>query len=176
MRLEPGDPAPAFPASDYLGRMLPPPGRNGRLIAFFRYADCPICNLRIRDLRKRHNALSRAGLETLAVFQSPAAHLAESLGGEEWPFPLIADEPLEHYRAWGVETSWAGLLSPWSIATAFKAMAAGHLPSRIDGPVHRMPADFVVDDKGVIALAHYGHDAGDHLPLEHVWRWIMSLD
>lgn len=155
---------------------MPPPGRNGRLLAFFRYADCPICNLRVRDLRKMSSALSRAGLETVAVFQSPSSHLAESLGGEEWPFPLVADDSMEHYRRWEVETSWGGLLGLGSMSAAVKALRSGHLPGRIDGPVNRMPADFVIDPHGKIALAHYGRDAGDHLPLDSVWRWVMTQE
>lgn len=174
MRLQADAPAPALPATDHQGQPLPPPGRHGRLMAFFRYADCPICNLRVRDLRRAVPELREAGLEVVAVFQSPADHLAHSLGGEAWPFPLVADAEMHHYKAWGVGTSWAGLVGMGSIGSALKAFRAGHMPGRIDGPVHRMPADFVTDAGGRIALAHYGQDAGDHLPLEQVWRWLRT--
>lgn len=173
MQLTINTPAPELPAVDYLGNPIGSAGRHGVLLSFFRYADCPICNLRIRDLRKSAPDLAAAGLEILAVFQSPAAQLAKSLGNESWPFPLIADHDQGHYRRWGVTTSWARLMHPINIKTAWQAMQAGHMPGRIDGPVHRMPADFVVKQNR-IALAHYGRDAGDHLPLNDVWSWLKT--
>ena len=37
-----------------------------------------------------------------------------------------------------------------------------------------MPADFLVNEHGVIQAAYYGQDEGDHLPLEKVK--CFSLD
>ena len=44
----------------------------------------------------------------------------------------------------------------------------GYFPSSIGGNMLTMPADFLVDEAGIIQLAHYGKDEGDHIPIEQV--------
>jgi hypothetical protein len=47
-------------------------------------------------------------------------------------------------------------------------MLKGYLPTTVKGSLTTMPADFLVDKEGVIQVAHYGNDEGDHLPFEQV--------
>lgn len=44
----------------------------------------------------------------------------------------------------------------------------GYVPWLIKGSMTTMPADFLVDENGVIQTAYYGKDEGDHLPFERV--------
>jgi len=44
----------------------------------------------------------------------------------------------------------------------------GYLPTSFGGNVMTMPADFLVNEDGVIEAAHYGKDEGDHIPIELV--------
>jgi len=37
-----------------------------------------------------------------------------------------------------------------------------------DGNMNRIPADFLIDENGKIAIAYYGKNISDHLPLETI--------
>jgi hypothetical protein len=47
-------------------------------------------------------------------------------------------------------------------------LVKGYLPTTIQGRITTMPADFLVDEQGIIHTAYYGRDEGDHLPLARV--------
>lgn len=168
MRLQAGEPAPDLEVADVFGAAVSLRAWRGRpvLLSFYRYAGCPICNLRLRDLREAAPALQAQGLRLVGVFQSGAATLRRHLADAPLPFPLVADPGLALYRRYGVERRWAALLSAPTLAAAAKAMAAGLLPGRIDGPVDRVPADFLIGADGRIRIAHYGRHLADHLPLD----------
>lgn len=176
MRLLPGTPAPALVTTDFLGQPVQLAALRGRkvLLSFYRYASCPICNLRVRELIQAHGRLAAQGLEVLAVFQSPAESMAAYVGRQDAPFPLIGDPDMTLYRRFGVERRWLGLLTLATMANALRAFANGFAPGRIDGPVHRTPADFLIDEQGLVAVAHYGRDPGDHLSLAAIEQWLRD--
>ena len=59
MRLTFGDTAPAFETTSIDGRPIRLDDFRGQklLLAFFRYASCPLCNLRISELIRHHTEL-----------------------------------------------------------------------------------------------------------------------
>ena len=92
MRLEAGARAPDFTATDWQGSALRLDDVHGRRwLAFFRYAACPLCNLRVHQMVKRHAEFAERGLSILAVFQSTAGSIARYVGQQRPPFPLLAD-------------------------------------------------------------------------------------
>ncbi len=168
-RLSPGDFAPALEGLDHAGATVSLAALRGRpvLVAFFRYASCPLCNLRVHQLRQARPELARKGLAIIAVFQSPPASIAAYVGRQAVEFPLVGDPTMTLYRRWGVEKSWAGLLraTVFHFGTGLRAIRQGFLPGRIDGPMHRLPADFLVDAEGRLAEVFYATHIGEHLPL-----------
>lgn len=174
MRLLPGAQAPELRGLDFLGQPQDLAGLRGQpvLLSFYRYASCPLCNLRMRELILAHPRLQARGLVVLAVFQSPAASIAQYVGRQDAPFALLPDPQLQLYRRWGVESRWSALLSPVAWGRALRALAAGHGLGRIEGPVDRCPADFLIDAEGRIARAYYGRDIADHLPLAEIEAWL----
>src|SRR5690606_34418108 len=167
MRLNPGQRLPRFETQDFLGQTVSSDAFVGKrlLLSFYRYASCPLCNLRMRELILAHPQLQAQGIELIAIFQSTAESIGEYVGGQDAPFPIVPDPTQQLYRQFGVEARWTGLLGFGVIGQAFKAMLSGLLPGRIDGPLHRLPADFWIDETGVIQIAHYGKTIDDHLPL-----------
>jgi hypothetical protein len=77
---------------------------------FFRYASCPMCNLRLHDFAKEYPRLHANGLSAVAFFHSSAQAIKRNAGRRSYVFPLVPDPNQEIYRAFGVETSWPGLL------------------------------------------------------------------
>jgi thioredoxin-dependent peroxiredoxin len=178
MRLRPGASAIPFEAvtahgvpvrlADYGDRVL--------LLSFLRYASCPMCNLRVHELRSAYPTLRGRGVEVAVVFHSPARSILRHAGKQDAPFPLIADPGRRLYALYGVERSWPRLamsvVLPSFLVAAVKATALGYWGGRVDGDWARMPADFLIGPGGRVLVAHYGAHIGDHLAvsraLEHV--------
>ncbi|WP_341677012.1 peroxiredoxin-like family protein [Niveibacterium sp. SC-1] len=176
MRLTPNKPAPLLRAPDISGGIVDLAEMRGRpvLLSFYRYASCPVCNLRVHRLIDAYPRLSAAGLSVLGVFQSSAEEMTRYMDRHQAPFPLVPDPQLQLYRRFGVETRWGALLSLAVIRSAVTAFTKGFLPGRISGPVHRAPADFLIAPDGRIALSYYGRTIDDHVPIAAVESWLQG--
>ncbi len=175
-RLKNTDQAPGFTAQDINNKTfsLNQPRSQLLLLAFFRYASCPLCHLRMHDLINHHEKL-KDRLEIVAVFQSPAAKIRQYVGQQPIPFRVLPDPKRNLYSLYGVEKSWAGFARAWSvnISQVFNAVVKHRfLPCSIEGEVHRIPADFIIDTDNKIVKAYYGKDIGDHLPLAELFSSV----
>ncbi len=139
------------------------------MLSFFRFASCPFCNLRVRELVSRYDELG-CDFSIVAVFDSPLDNLMRHVQRHRAPFPILADADNAYYKAYGIEHSVVGVLKGMFLRmpTMLKAMFAGYLPTTLKGSLTTMPADFLIDRDGVIQVAHYGADEGDHLPFDTV--------
>jgi peroxiredoxin Q/BCP len=168
-RLGPGDPAPDLALSGIDGVRFDRGALAGRrhLISFYRFATCPFCNLRLHCVIVRSAAFGPA-FGVAAVFDSPLDHLTRHAAGHRAPFPILADETGDAYRTWRVERSFLGMLKGMILRmpTLLRGLFAGYFPFPPRGSMLTMPADFLVDETGIIRVAYYGADEGDHLPLE----------
>ena len=176
MRLSTGSNAPCLSAVDFLGNPVNLQALRGRpvLLSFYRYASCPVCNLRVHSVIQSYPAWAADGLAVVALFQSSGESIRQHVGRHDAPFPIVPDPDMEFYERFGVEARWRGLLSWRVVKAALRAFAKGYLPGRIDGPFQRTPADFLIDTEGRVALAHYGRDIDDHVPLETVSEWLST--
>jgi peroxiredoxin len=171
MRLQPGVEAPSFTArtwdareirlGDYLGGPV--------WLAFFRYAACPLCNLRVHQMIARYEQLTENGLVLLTVFQSPASSVAEYVGKQAPPFPILCDPEEALYALYGLEASLVGFLAPSNLKELRQAKKLG-FPALgpMEGTKTRLPADFLIDAGGVIRDAFYGSRTAESIPFERV--------
>ncbi|MCW5648174.1 MAG: AhpC/TSA family protein [Ramlibacter sp.] len=176
MRLTPGSQPPDLAATDFLGQPVSLVALRGApvLLSFYRYASCPVCNFRMRAIIQHYPEWSGQGLHVVSVFQSPVESIRQYVGRQDAPFPIVADPDLTHYRRFGVEARWRGLFSLGVAITALKAFRSGFLPGRVDGPFERTPADFLIAPDGRIALAHYGANIDDHIPIATITQWLKA--
>ncbi len=140
------------------------------MLSFFRFASCPFCNLRVHELVKRFEEFG-AGFTIVAVFDSSLENLRKHAEKHHAPFAILADEKNVFYRAYGIEHSVAGMFKGMfsRMPALLRAMfVQGYVPWVIKGSMTTMPADFLVDENGIIQTAYYGKDEGDHLPFERV--------
>src|SRR6185437_13758383 len=79
-------------------------------LQFRRFAGCPVCDLHLRSVAKRHNEIVSAGIREVAVFHTAADDLRPFT--VELPFAVVADPDKTLYAAFGVEASPRALLSP----------------------------------------------------------------
>ena len=169
-QLAPGSIAPTFTATTWKGETIDLEDFRGKKLwlAFFRYASCPLCNNRIHEIIQRFGEFERDGIGVAAVFQSPPERIAEFVGTQDPPFPLIADPSLELYAKYKVAENRWGLWYPRVITTFFKAKKNGFGPGPQDGPIARIPADFLIDPEGLLWDVFYGKAISDHIPFKTV--------
>lgn len=170
-RLVVGDEAPGVCLPSIEGSMFDTASLGGRrfMLSFYRFASCPFCNLRVHELVKRFAELGD-GFTMVAVFDSPLDNLRRHAAKHKAPFPILADETGILYERYGIERSTLGMFKGMLLRapTLVKAMAKGYVPTSLKGSLITMPADFLIDERGIIQAAHYGKDEGDHLLFDKV--------
>ena len=179
MRLLAGQPARDFQVMDIHGNPVRLNGYAGKklMLSFYRYASCPLCNLRVHDLIRRQPDFRARGLHMLAVFQSPGESIRIYVGKQLMPFPVVADPAHSLYRLYGVEASWAGFGKAmlFKLPMVFEAVIGnGFLPGRMEGDKAMIPADFLIGPDLVVRYAFYGKDIGDHMPIRDVEDFLKS--
>ena len=180
MRLNENETAPTFKTIDMNGQTfdLETPREKPLLIAFFRYASCPLCNLRVHELIENYERLKNK-IEIVLIFQSPKEKIEQYVGKQDIPYRVLPNPSKTLYHLYGVENSWLGFAKAWTvkIKQVFVAVLQNrYLPGSVEGEIHRIPADFVIDQDNTILKAFYGKDIGDHLPLEELEAYGRKLD
>jgi len=176
-RLHSGEPAPDFEVqsldgsdivlSEYRDRRL--------LLSFFRYGACPLCNLRMTLLIDAYLRWQPQGLDVIAIFESPAERLLETVASQPIPFPMIPDPTRKLYKTYGVTASWLGwLIGAFRVRSFSAAFKRGFHIGKGEGAISQLPAEFLINPDGTIARTYYGKDIGDHLPLEEIDAWVES--
>ncbi len=178
--LKPEQKIPAFTLPSLDGSEFKLTDMSGKpyLLAFFRFASCPFCNIRLHKLIKRMHELPE-GFTIVAVFESTLPELQRYAEKHKAPFPILADAGGVVHDQFGISTSWLGVLKGmiFRLPTLLYAMFfKGYIPLTIGGRMHTMPADFLIDGNGVVREAYYGKDEGDHLDFEKIkeFAWNQS--
>lgn len=171
MKLRIGDQAKEFIAKDYLGNTIQLKDLKGKhtLLAFFRNAECALCNLRVHQLLNVYPELKEKGLQILAVFESTPESIQNSVGKQELAFTLIPDPTNKLYKLYDVDLSWLGVVN--TIFTANKeikeAERLGFKMRKIPGmKMDRMPAEFLIGPDLKIKIAKFSKKVTDHISLE----------
>ncbi|MEW9702524.1 peroxiredoxin family protein [Paenibacillus sp. SI8] len=176
--LSPGVAAPDFTFIGVDGSSLYLSNLRGRkvLLVFLRNAACALCNLRVRHFIRRYKEWHLQGLEVVAVFESPQSNMSLYVSRQEAPFALIADPLAELYDLYGVEVSEEKLQATIADSNTHvfvaEAEAEGFALTPEEGSnMNRIPAEFLIDENGIIQVAHYGRLVTDHMPLEVIDRF-----
>ncbi len=91
-------------------RVSLPDARRWVHLQFRRFAGCPVCNLHLRSVVRRHNEIVTAGICEVVVFHSTRDELLAQEA--DLPFAVIADHAKKLYTEFGVESSIRALLDP----------------------------------------------------------------
>jgi len=177
MRIQSGEPAREFQVEDLFGKQISLKDFRGKklLLSFYRYASCPLCNLRVHRLIEQYPRFHEKGLEMLAFFQSPAETIYRYVGKQEAPFSIVPDPGHKVYRLYGVEGSVAGFVkASLRVGDMVSAARKGFLPGVMDGTVTLVPADFLIGPDLTVERAYYGKDIGDHLPIAEIEAWASG--
>lgn len=173
-KLKAGDKAPNILTQDTFNQTINLDELKGRkiLLSFYRYASCPLCNLRVNDLITRSEGWKAKGLDMVAIFQSPAKSIKEYVGKQAAPFPIIPDPEQVYYKKYGVNGNWSKFLKGLKPSKLFSATKNGFLPGKIENDMTMIPADFLIDENGIIHTAYYGKDSSDHLSIQLIEGFV----
>jgi thioredoxin-dependent peroxiredoxin len=178
MKLRTHEPAPAFKVRDFRGNLINLSTYRDRnvYLAFERNARCPVCNLRVHTLLGQ--AAKFAGDATvILVYESTTEKMKEYLGDKEYPFHFVCDPDRRLYNLYAVERSWSKLMRSMFNGILKKVAAGNKLfdkPMSQDGHAHSIPAEFIIDGRGRLAVARYGRFVGDHIPVSELLKMLAS--
>ncbi|WP_431240146.1 peroxiredoxin-like family protein [Mycolicibacterium aichiense] len=144
-------------------------------LQFRRFAGCPICNVHLQSVVKRHAEITASGIREVVLFHSTPEELDTYV--DDLPFDLVADPERRLYRRFGVETSVRAIADPRSLAPVVKGLMDRSLAGKLrlkDG-MHRangghlgLPADILIDTNGTVIDAKYGTHAGDQWSVDEL--------
>src|SRR5687768_12720415 len=163
MPLKENTKAPIFNLKDIYGRQIDLEKYKSKrfLLAFFRHAGCPFCNLRVHALQKVYEELKLKNFEMIFFFESSESVILRSTFHKGVsPIPIISDPEKKTYGAYGLEPSMSKAIK--SHLTSFPQTLARAIAAKV--PVHRMvdgeafstmPAEFLIDRDLIIRKADY---------------------
>jgi hypothetical protein len=160
------------------GEPVPVPDRDALVhLQFRRYAGCPVCNLHLRSITRRHDEILVSGIREVVVFHSRVETMLDLQG--LLPFAAIADPEKKLYAEFGVER-----MSPWMALNPRSWMAAGRALTQATslrgatgkGEEHLgLPAEFLISSDGRVLAAKYGTVADDHWSVDELLALARSV-
>lgn len=151
-------------------------------LQFRRFAGCPVCNLHLRSIVRRHAEITSAGVREVVVFHSSAAELREHVAG--LPFAVVPDPRKRLYREFGVESARRALLSPraWlpilrAVTRSSWALVRGReRPPSLNpaGGRFGLPADFLIAPDGSVLASKHGEHAYDQWSVDELLGLVKS--
>jgi thioredoxin-dependent peroxiredoxin len=182
MKLQTNVLAPVFAIKDVYDRLIDlEQYRDKRvLVAFFRHAGCPFCNLRVHALSKEYETLKANGFEMIFFFESKASViLRSSFHTGVSPIPIISDPEKKWYDTYGLESSpYKSAVSHITtfVQSVYKAKMAGlpvHLMASGES-INTIPAEFLLDKDLVIKKLHYSASLTDRLDIDVIRKFAQS--
>ncbi|WP_027000529.1 peroxiredoxin family protein [Eisenibacter elegans] len=182
-KLNPGISAPDFEMVDLFDRPVKLSDYQGKkvFLGFYRNVYCPFCNLRIHQVKKMKDFFDEHQTQVIIVIESNASLVRKSIFHTEVaPVPIICDAAHKLYDMYGVQESFLGVLKSVLSPQMLKTMMNGNkeigAPSGKDKDANEnlMPADFLIDEKGIIQHAYYGKHVGDHIDLAEVKNFVTQ--
>jgi thioredoxin-dependent peroxiredoxin len=174
MKLQEGDPALDFTATDIYGKQVKLSEFKGKkiILSFYRNVSCPFCNRRVHQIMGNNVKLTNTGVQLVFLFESSNEKLKSSVFHQGIsPWPLIGDPDKKVYRSYGVENSTLKMMKTMivsSVGQAKKDTKELNLPEDKDASMNLIPADFFIDENFKIVKAHYGRHLDDHVNIEEL--------
>jgi len=182
MKLDLNVTAPKFKLVDVFDKAIDLEEYKGKrvLVAFFRHAGCPFCNLRVHTLTTAYEKLKELNLEMIFFFESPKKVILRSTFHQGvMPIPIISDSEKKWYNAYGIESSstksFVSHLTTF-LQTAIKAKTKGLPIHPMAGgeSINTIPAEFLLDENGIIRILHYSQSLTDRMGLDIIKEFALQ--
>ncbi len=160
---------------------IPDPDRLVHL-QFRRFAGCPICNIHLQSIVRRHDEIANAGIREVVVFHSTDQELRRYV--DDLPFAVGGDPDKTLYAKFGVGSSARAVLDPRAVAPTLVSMVRqGYWWNRGQKPAANLhpsggrlglPADFLIGCDGRIVACKHGTHANDQWSVDEVLAYAYS--
>jgi hypothetical protein len=154
---------------------LPDPARLVHL-QLRRFAGCPVCDLHLRSVVRRHDDIVAAGIREVVVFHSPADELATYVA--DLPFAVLADPDKDLYVELGAESGYRSIADPRAWPAIVRGVLRstwavlrrrGRAPSLVPhGGRYGLPAELLVSPDGTVLACRYGEHAADQWSVDEL--------
>lgn len=145
-------------------------------LQFRRFAGCPICNVHLQSIVRRHDDIVAAGIREVVVFHSTDDELRRYVG--DLPFAVVGDPDKSLYAEFGVGSSVRAVLDPRAVAPTLVSVVRQTIGgSRGQTPVANLnptggrlglPADFLIGSDGRVIACKHGTHANDQWSVDEV--------
>lgn len=90
---------------------------------------------------------------------------------------IIPDPDKKQCKAYGLESSMAAKLKTMFRIGAMRKIFVNKLfPDKVLKDDNTVPADFLIDEQGIIQYAYYGKDFSEHLDFRIIDKWINNVN
>ena len=132
------------------------------LVIFLRYMGCPLCQMKIAELKTDWHRFEEKKVKILVVLQSKSENITGMVEKEDIPFTIICDPDEEIFKLYGVVPgSIFRYITPGVIAKAMKAKKGGFKHGVSEGKEMQLPAVFLIGPDKIVSYAYYGKNVGD---------------
>lgn len=149
------------------------PAREGLVhLQFRRFAACPICSLHLREVARRQDEITDAGVREVVIFHSSAQALRRYQA--DLPFAVVADPDRVLYGEFGVEKSMRAVTSTKVARAIARSALQMRSPQQALGSMTLteshlgLPADFLIAPDGVVRACKYGTHADDQWSVDEL--------
>lgn len=184
--LQPGEHAPAFalPSANQDGTVsLASLRGHPFLIAFFRGLHCPFCRRQVGQLGRLQPALHAAGVETVAVINTPVERARIYFEHRPSPAVLLCDQDCSAHRAFGVpygeflpEDSSEKPAWPYQASMAQFEAARINPTGELPEALHPMAANVLLNARDGFELTDVDHAVFASHPTQLVGHFLVDGD
>ncbi|HYB35725.1 MAG TPA: peroxiredoxin-like family protein [Mycobacterium sp.] len=154
---------------------IPDPDRLVHL-QFRRFAGCPICNVHLQSIVRRHDEIADAGIREVVVFHSTDEELRRYV--DDLPFAVVGDPDKALYAEFGVGSSPRAVFDPRAVAPILVPVLREDIGRiRRQKPLANLhptggrlglPADFLIGSDGRVIACKHGTHANDQWSVDEV--------
>jgi peroxiredoxin len=132
------------------------------VLMFLRYMGCPICQMKIAELRRDFDEFAKRKVYLLVVLQSEPASITRLVDKKDIPFEIVCDPKGKLFALYAVRPGTIfGYVTPATIAAVIRSMRRGFRHGKYEGNEMQLPAVFVVGADKKIRFAYYGRNVAD---------------
>lgn len=164
-KLNAGDTAPDFTFDtpwEPQQRFYETAGRKTAVLFFLRYQGCPVCQMKMADIKQEIELFNAKGANVFVILQSAPDRIASLTEESQWPLRIVCDPAGDLFQLYSVAPG--GVLKymhPSGLVAAVKATFKGFRHGKFEGRETQLPAAFVVAPDRRIMFAYYGKTISD---------------
>ena len=127
-------------------------------------------------MRQKHSEIQARGAAVLAVSFEPRDRLFQLSRQLQLPFPLLSDQEMDTYRAYGLQRgNLRQIFSLQTVLIYVKLLAKGHLYHFRRSDLRQLGGDFIIDPEGVIRYQYRSAAPHDRPSVDELMRVVKEL-